>query len=514
MLEEFRDSRAVAGSRRRSELLSPTAEEEPQRQFTLIACPLRKLSYRLRKSLASPVMAAVVICAPVAAGATYAYTGGDFGTPSAPLSGAFSSGFAPAFPSDARGAILSFGGGENVHYIATNDMEKQVIARLSLDSASLQTQSIVGNTLYLSDLDSQNSYHSPAITQIQVGSFAISADVDTASLPDSNGTTGLSYLTLDGAGTGGVTFLGGGGTHGISKSGPYTATFEKEVLCGDGGGSISVTAGTLNLNAGYSGVAGSSLFVGTTATLNINGPVAIDNLKASISTGGSLNLTSDISLATINASVGGLVRVFGSGKLTATTGAVTVSGGGSLTLDNRVSPEAIDRVGDNVGITLTGSNLNYVGGSDGNSEIAGQLTLKQASTASLPHNADLSTVTLTSTSSNAATSMTFSGLSKPANSLALMRGTGLGSVSTGEVGTGLFFNTAPDFVGSSILGSSTARGIVPTILVDQSATGTGSSFATYDSERGMRPLEAGDFVTTLAASGTPGTERQRQQLDL
>ena len=196
--------------------------------------------------------------------------------------------------------------------------------------------------------------------------------------------------------------------------------------------------------------------------------------------------------------------------------AVYIDTGATLTLDNTAYNAPLGRLGGGVlassfNLTMRGGDLNLVGRPVG----AGSDSTE--SFASVVFNRGLSTVTLTTLDSTYQTVLNFlasnavqnvapaqNGWPPPVGSSVLFRGTQLGSVPAAGVSS-VVFSGGLNFNGQSGSVGSTTKGLLPWALVDASATGNGTSFATADAIVGagayLRPLSATEYSTNPTAIG-------------
>lgn len=95
-------------------------------------------------------------------------------------------------------------------------------------------------------------------------------------------------------------------------------------------------------------------------------------------------------------------------------------------------------------------------------------------------------------------------LARANGATALVRGANLGvnSIASGTVNSGnIVFGTAPTILGANTPGSAT-MGIIPYLYGDNSNTGIGTDFMTYDATNGLRRLTASEYVTTFASGNS------------
>jgi hypothetical protein len=196
--------------------------------------------------------------------------------------------------------------------------------------------------------------------------------------------------------------------------------------------------------------------------------------------------------------------------------AVYIDTGATLTLDNTAYNAPLGRLGGGVlgssfNLTMRGGNLNLVGRPVG----AGSDSTE--SFASVVFNRGLSTVTLSTLDSTYQTVLNFlastavqnvapaqNGWPPPVGASVLFRGTQLGSVPAAGVSS-VVFSGGLNFNGQSGSVGSTTKGLLPWALVDATATGNGTSFATADAIVGagayLRPLSATEYSTNPTAIG-------------
>ena len=515
--------------------------------------PHRSAERNRVRALAGRIAVLSALSLSYGAAATYVYTGNG-GTASAPVSDVFSDGFTPGTPvaGQTYPPNLSFGGSGADQYTADNDLSYLPLGDVGLNSTSSAVETISGGSLYLGKPATMTDLpYSGSITQNQAGSFTFSAPVNA-----------LTPATLTGSGSGALQF-----TNTVigqfTKLGPYQATFTN-LFTGVGTSTsspaLTVNGGTLNFNGGVGGFydAGSTTAIlASGGSVNINGTSAVNirvgsviassggaitaassfsapavdaqaggiinlsgsvvaqtgsapttllasggtlNLRGAVTlpagtlaarTGGIVNVLADISLPAISVASTGTINVSGAGRLSGSGGGLTISGGGSLTLDNSGAAGATDCLADNVRVTLQGADLKYTGNAGGSAETAGPLIFSLLGGGS---------VSVVSNSATAPTTITYSLPSGPG----LFRGTNLGSVAPGGGVANIFLAGDTPFSGSTSTASATNRGVLSS-LADATATGAGATLATYDSVTGVRPLRAGEYLPTVAASHSSGS---------
>lgn len=313
--------------------------------------------------------------------------------------------------------------------------------------------------------------------------------------------TGAGNLTKSGAGT----LILGGGTSATS-SGSFTIT----------GGALDTTlSGLVLANSGYAWN-GDFTYVGTqdldlgagAVSMNANRSVLVKAGTLAVGgaiSGSSRSLTKNgdgtlllraagtyTGATTIN---GGTLKLTLAGK--AGTAGLTVNNDGQVVLDNR--EENADRIADAGPITLLGRLHLFGNASAPSSETMGALT----------YGAGAAVITLTPGSEQSALLTLASLAVRNAGASGLFRGTGLGSALGADTANIVFTATptvstfgpfaATDGVGSrGGVNAAVLRGI----LFDNSASGNGSGFATYDAaENGVRMLNPTTEQTTTYAAG-------------
>lgn len=110
------------------------------------------------------------------------------------------------------------------------------------------------------------------------------------------------------------------------------------------------------------------------------------------------------------------------------------------------------------------------------------------------------TLTLTA-SSTRNLQLTAGSLTRANNSTALIRGNNLGvnSIANATVNSSnVVFTAAPTLLGSGAAGTNTV-GIIPYLYGDNSTSGVGTDFMTYDATFGLRRLTSSEYATTFAS---------------
>ena len=331
--------------------------------------------------------------------------------------------------------------------------------------------------------------------------------------------TGTNGITFSGGGlinnsatsiglTGGITFTNGGYT--FNSSEPY-ATMNPNALTVLNGSSWSAFTGTLSNT--FSSLAGDGLLSsgnGITMNMSLNGLASNSTtFSGNITTTGTgaINITkngvSTQTLTGINNFLGtttvrnGAIVLSGAGTLG--TGTITLTSGGTFTLDNGAANA--NRISGITTVNL-GGNLNLIGNAASDTtQSTGALNLATGP----------GVITLTATGGTKSDQLIFSSLgTRAAGSTSLFRGTGLTGTFTGAAGTSnIAFTTGPTFAAtgsftSSGTGTGTQMAVIRGGLFDATATGGGSGFATVDATtKSVRLLDSTTEQTTTY--GTAGT---------
>lgn len=255
--------------------------------------------------------------------------------------------------------------------------------------------------------------------------------------------------------------------------------------------SIGADAGaTLNIRGGISG-SQTLAFVGS-GTINVD-TTALSAIGAITKAGSgttTLSVASPAFIANLTVN-GGTFALGGAGAGAGSiggTGTVTVNPGAVLSINDSVGSPVANRLG-NRAATLQGGEIVYTGNAASSSETIGALT----------PGAGNGIVTIAATGSGQANVLAASVGTVAAGSTVLFRGTGLGNAAGGGVAT-FATTTAPTFVGVTAANVGLAnKGILPWALIDSTATGLGTSFATTNGTAGalFRPLAANEYATTV-----------------
>ena len=280
--------------------------------------------------------------------------------------------------------------------------------------------------------------------------------------------TTLSTKTLTARGV----ISGGNGIFDITKAGSGTFAYTQNIALSGVQTLDKITAGTELLSGVLSG-SGAGLTVSNLGTLKLSNTNTYNG--ATTLTKGTLSLTG------------------ASGSIASS--AVTASGGSILAIDSSTAGvTGATRTGS---LTMKGTSLTVTGNSTANSvDTIGALTIGGTAT---PSGATGNVVTLTP---NALTNaqLVASSLTRTNDGAVMFRGTGLGTTAMASPTantSNIKFTADPSahLVGGD--GSDHNTKIIPWAVVDTSATGNGSSFATYDATNGVRALGASEYDTVI-----------------
>lgn len=245
----------------------------------------------------------------------------------------------------------------------------------------------------------------------------------------------------------------------------------------------TVTIGSLTANQGLNVNLGGD----RTFTVSANKTLRFYNAI----TGGNLTLSGNNS-----STVGGGSVILSGDSATAASSALNLTRGALLTFDSSGSGSVGAIRVQSLQLSGGGLAINGNAGSNTTETISGALTIAPGHS--------YNSVTLTP---NAGTHLQLNAasLSRSGTGAVLFRGTNLGvnSIASATAGSAnIAFSTAPtaQLVGGA-LGTKGAS-ILPWGVVDTSATGLGSSFATYDATNGIRALNASEYSTTIATDGS------------
>ncbi len=242
---------------------------------------------------------------------------------------------------------------------------------------------------------------------------------------------------------------------------------------------------TLTVNGNVSTIISTLTIAGAGAT-TINGTVGDGGAMSGIGGGltvsgpGTLTLTGSNTYSNLTTINGGVLDLSGSGGAIALSSGITLSGG-TLLLDNSAANNS-SRIGAAVPLALQGGVLSLVGNTAGTNQAVSSLLVQGGG----------NIVSVAASSSVA--SLTVASLTRSAGGAALVRGTALGTASTGSVAQ-ILFSTAPTLSNS---GTGNGIGILPYFYGDNSPSGSGTDLVTYGSN-GLRLLAANEYSSTVAA---------------
>lgn len=407
------------------------------------------------------------------------------------------------------------------------------------NSVTTVTQNSSGSSLTIGGA-ADNTY--TGATTLSAGTLTATSSLFTATQhPLSTGQLNLNGGTLQlktggatGSGVGNnttetVTFgnnavIGGNVTIDVNRTSTSTSASNKTIALGTlsiGANTLNVTgANTYGLSFGATTLTGNAIFNPTTAPLTLGaigdggntfgftklGSGALNLANANTYTGATTIGTSG------SATSAGTTTVSGASGSIATSSGYTVNGSGSqLNLDysGGAGPATLSRLNDNGAVTLSlGGELRFTNSTNATntSETFGTLTLGTG--------AGIVTVNQAGTGAavNAITSTDFSRGSNFATGL--IRGTTLGLTNNTNRGELKLTSTAGlTFVGASTSAAGNNTGtvkdlrIVPYLIGDTNATGTGSNFVTYDTTSGFRILGSSE-QTTLTTGYTTAVSHE------
>lgn len=350
--------------------------------------------------------------------------------------------------------------------------------------------------------DSNANWTNPATFVNAVGDIALmNGNLSTGQTVNLNQTITLGSLTVgDSSGT---------STTMLQQGSAGSLVFDQT---GTGNAFLTRTAGgtgTVTLNANLAISLKDNLVVNTASAMTINGIISSDLGIGITKIGtGALTLggTNTYSGATVLGATGSVVSA-GTTTVSGTTGTIntssgyTINGSGSiLSLTNTAGN--LDRLNDAATVTLNlGGALSLVHNTTNNTtETVANLALGIGS----------GTVTVSSATSRVTTLAVTGALTRTNKATALVRGTSLTqSVSTnvaritlGTVPTGSDFVGTNTLSGGGVGDATQSLKIIPWLLGDSSATGTGNNFVTYDSTLGLRVLTVAQGTVLTDASTT------------
>ncbi|MBB5031378.1 autotransporter-associated beta strand repeat-containing protein [Prosthecobacter vanneervenii] len=320
---------------------------------------------------------------------------------------------------------------------------------------------------------------------------------------------------------------------GVTYSNPIT--FGVTGMTGiNSGGVIQAVSGTSTFAGLITQTSGNSITIGAdpSATLNITGGIAtVNSTTFNVGAGGTINLSTVaygngaatgnnfikigagsmvVSVASPAASASAIVvsagtlTFNGAGLIgTGTTANALVDVGATLTLNNSATLTANRLGGSGRTLQLRGGNFNLIGNASNTTEALGAPTFSRG----------YSVVTVTADPAGQA-NLTFGAAANnvapaqnattgPSGASVLFRGSSLGSAAGAGVATIANSTGGFTFNGQTGAAGTANKGILPWALVDTTATGNGTSFATADTgTANLRPLAASEYNTanTFTAS--------------
>jgi autotransporter-associated beta strand protein len=205
--------------------------------------------------------------------------------------------------------------------------------------------------------------------------------------------------------------------------------------------------------------------------------------------GGSLLLSGNSTYTGVTTNNGGTLYVQGNNGSIATSSALVINAATVTTIGAATDSVAVNRLGDTAAVTLTGgtagaATLNYTG-----ADFASQ-TVHAETAGALTFAGDYRSFLTLTPGSGDEVAFTFASLARLDHAAALVRGTALGSAAGTAGSSRVLFTSVPTLTGN----------IVPWLLVDASATGNGTGFATYDATNGLRLLTAGEYTAPASAA--------------
>ncbi|MDB6155057.1 MAG: hypothetical protein JWL90_3510 [Chthoniobacteraceae bacterium] len=435
-------------------------------------------------------------------------------------------GSAPLFGVDPTLALRFTASGASAT-IASNDLGSQFpVNRLILESDSSANFTIAGNPIKLTG-------NNPVIEIAGLGDTTISTGLTPA---PAAGTititgTGLGNLILTGnlgqTGTQSVTIAGQSASlhtqlitlqNSFAPSGGFTLQSGNLVLSSFGSslgsGPLAVKGGNLRFTLfGQSfgntiSLSDNFLILGVNnSTLSgvISSAVAGSGLILRPAGGGMLTLTGVStyngatvidygSTSIIPYSIASTLRLNGSASVL-NSSRFDIRGGGTLQID-ALSTGTTNRLGDSAPVALSNGALSFnaVTGSTPQTETIGAVTVTGYST--------LSVVAASAVNAR----LTAALLARQDRGTLLARGTNLGAAFAANTANALFTSIPAGLVGGG--GSGADVKILPWVIGDTSATGTGSGFVTYDPGTGLRPLNpATEYSSTLPGAAATNNIR-------
>ncbi|MEZ0387288.1 MAG: beta strand repeat-containing protein, partial [Verrucomicrobium sp.] len=319
----------------------------------------------------------------------------------------------------------------------------------------------------------------------------------------------------------------------VNPSGPYTVG-AGTLAIGDG---LTISGTTLNLG----GVAGASstvslgvgsvynlggainflnantplagLIQGGTITLNGNRTISVQNTTAvgtdleissviangSISpsgitktTGGTLLLSGNNTYTGTTTVSTGMLLVQGSAGSISASATVSVAAGATLTAGSTTDNAAVNRIGDDTVITLNGVQTNSGASFNYNGADFAAAAIHTEKVGSVVFAGDARSYLNLTAGAGDQLVFRLTSLRKEGNAVGLVRAANLGKDASTPGAIRILVDEALPLLGGAT--DTTKAGILPWLLSDPSDTGLGSSLVTYDSTRGLRPLDVAEYL--------------------
>jgi len=244
----------------------------------------------------------------------------------------------------------------------------------------------------------------------------------------------------------------------------------------------SNTGSTLTIATGGVTGAGNTLTIdGTGNTTFSTGPITTTTGALRKNGTGTLTISTFCPYTGATTVNRGTLTLNGNGSI-AISASVAINSGSTMKLDN--TSTVADRIGDAIGVTMNGGDLELYGSTSTNAlDSAGLLTL----------NTGQNTISVFA-AAGGSTILRFTSLTRTAGATGLFRGTSLGSTPAANVAT-LLFTTAPTLVGDDGVSGTPTVSIIEGIFGDNSTSGTGTDMVTYGrgNNNGVRLLNGAGF---------------------
>lgn len=242
---------------------------------------------------------------------------------------------------------------------------------------------------------------------------------------------------------------------------------------------------------------------GNNQTITIGGTAANQNLHVALGGNRTITVEGGDALRFNGNLTGGNITMAGSGSMVLggianlSGGSIVASGGGALNFNSGTNGNTgATRA---ASVTLNDSQLT----TNGNSTVASTESVTGAITLSVTSRGRLPTLSLnTGTFKNKLSAANVVRGSN--NAVALVRGANLGTnpIASGA-GTNIVLGTGPSLIGGGGVAGSTNISIVPWMVGGTTTSDTGSTFVTYDSTSGLRPLSTvSEFASSVGVQAT------------